>query len=58
MESVTILSLMYFGYNTKNQVPLNQLQYKMVIRANWIGYNIGYKVLAFGADGHIGYNTS
>ena len=57
MESVTILRPMYFSYNTKNQVPLNQLQYKMVIGADWIGYNIGYKVLAIGADVHIGYNT-
>ena len=29
----------------------------MVIGADWIGYNIGYKVLAIGADVHSGYNT-
>ena len=32
---------MYFGYNAKYQVPLNQLQYETVIGAYWIGYNIG-----------------
>ena len=29
----------------------------MVIEADWINYNTGYKVLAIGADVHIGYNT-
>ena len=57
MALVTILRLMYFSYNTKSQVPLNQLEYKMVIGAEWIGYNIRYKVSSIGADVHIGNNT-
>ena len=34
----------------------NHLQYKMVIGADWIGYNTRYKVPAIGADVGIGYN--
>ena len=29
----------------------------MVIGAEWIGYNTGYKVSAIGANVHISYNT-
>ena len=36
----------------------NQLQYKMVIWADWISYNTRYKVLAIGTDVHISYNRS
>ena len=49
---------MYFGYNTKNYFPLNELKYKMVNGADCISYNIGYKLLAIGANVHIGYNTT
>ena len=57
MGPVTILRPMSFSYNTKNYIPLNELQYKMVNGADWIGYNIRYKLLAIRANVHIVYNT-
>ena len=53
-----VIGANWIGYNNikVNSNTLDPLQYKMVIGADWISYNTKYKVLAIGADVHIGYN--